>query len=93
MRSWLAPLREAGVHGLLRTVDHPYRDALDPSAPSFAPTALRWVVDAVEADPSATTVSRVARRRGFIHTGRLAATFQARYRVPPSATLRGRLQR
>ncbi|MEK6439512.1 hypothetical protein [Pseudonocardia sp. T1-2H] len=63
------------------------------SAPSFAPTALRRVVDAVEADPAATTVSRVARRWGFIQTGRLAAAYQARYRMAPSATLRRRSQR
>jgi AraC-like DNA-binding protein len=87
-----APLREAVVHGLLRAVGHPYRDALDAPAPSFAPVAPRRVVDAVEADPAATTVSRVARRWGFIHTSRFAATYQARYRVAPSTTLRGRPQ-
>ncbi|MBW0088769.1 AraC family transcriptional regulator [Pseudonocardia sp. KRD-184] len=47
-----APLREAVLHGLLRAVDHPYRDALDAPAPSFGPAALRRVVDAVEADPT-----------------------------------------
>jgi transcriptional regulator GlxA family with amidase domain len=138
-----APLREAVVHGLLRAVDHPYREALDTPVPSFAPAALRRVVDAVEADPAhdftlaalarvaavsvrrllemyrrhldttptehlrqvrlarahqelraadpaATTVSRVARRWGFVHTGSFAATYRARYGVPPSTTLRGR---
>lgn len=47
-----APLREAVLHGLLRAVDHPFRDALDAPAPSFGPAALRRVVDAVEADPA-----------------------------------------
>ena len=47
-----APLREAVLHGLLRVVDHPYREALDAPAPSFGPAALRRVVDAVEADPA-----------------------------------------
>lgn len=47
-----APLREAVVHGLLRAVDHRYRDELDAPVPSFAPRALRRVVDAVQADPA-----------------------------------------
>lgn len=47
-----APLREAVLHGLLRAVDHPYRDVLDAPTPSFGPAALRRVVDAVEADPT-----------------------------------------
>lgn len=136
-----APLREAVLHGLLRAVDHPHRDALDAPAPSFGPAALRRVVDAVEADPardltltdmartaavsvrtlqelyrrhldttptehlrrtrlarahrqlresdpSETTVSAVARRWGFVHIGRFARTYRARYGEPPSATLR-----
>ena len=47
-----APLREAVLHGLLRAIDHPYREALDAPAPSFGPAALRRVLDAVEADPT-----------------------------------------
>ncbi|GAA2571718.1 AraC family transcriptional regulator [Pseudonocardia hydrocarbonoxydans] len=136
-----APLREAVLHGLLRAVDHPYRDALDAPAPSYGPAALRRVVDAVEADPtrdltltdmaqiaavsvrtlqalyrrhldttptehlrhtrlahahqqlraadpSETTVSAVARRYGFVHLGRFARAYQARYHESPSVTLR-----
>ena len=136
-----APLREAVLHGLLRAVDHPYRDALDAPAPSFGPAALRRVVDAVEADPTRdltltdmariaavsvrtlqelyrrhldttptehlrrtrlarahqqlrtsdpteTTVSAVARQWGFVHIGRFARAYRARYGEPPSATLR-----
>ena len=136
-----APLREAVVHGLLRAVDHPYRDALDAPAPSFGPAALRRVVDAVEADPArdltltdlariasvsvrtlqelyrrhldttptehlrtvrlgrvhqqllasdpaGTTVTAVARRWGFVHIGRFAGAYRARYGEAPSATLR-----
>lgn len=136
-----APLREAVLHGLLRAVDHPYRDALDAPAPSFGPAALRRVVDAVEADPTRaltltdmariaavsvrtlqelyrrhldttptehlrrarlarahqqlqasdpteTTVSAIARHSGFVHLGRFAEAYRARYDEPPSATLR-----
>lgn len=136
-----APLREAVLHGLLRAVDHPYRDALDAPAPSFGPAALRRIVHAVEADPTCaftltdmariaavsvrtlqelyrrhldttptehlrrtrlarahqqlrasdrteTTVSAVAGRSGFVHLGRFAEAYRARYDEPPSATLR-----
>lgn len=136
-----APLREAVLHGLLRAVDHPYRDALETPAPSFGPAALRRVLDAVEADPTReftltdmaniaavsvrtlqelyrrhldttptqhlrhtrlarahhrlraadpteTTVTAVARRCGFLHLGRFAAAYRARYDEPPSTTLR-----
>jgi AraC-like DNA-binding protein len=46
-----APLREAVVHGLLRVAEHRYREALDAPIRSFAPAAVRRVVDAVQADP------------------------------------------
>ena len=136
-----APLREAVLHGLLRAVDHPYREALDAPAPAFGPSTLRRVVDAVEADPTRdltltemariaavsvrtlqelyrrhldttptehlrhtrlartyqqlqasdpteTTVGAVARRSGFIHFGRFASAYRARFGELPSATLR-----
>jgi len=136
-----APMHEAVVHGLLLAVNHPYRDALDAPTPSFAPSALRHVVDAVQADPArdltpsgmarlagvsvrtmqemfrrhldttpteyvrhvrleraheelraadpaSTTISRVASRWGFAHTGRFAAAYRTRYGRPPSVTLR-----
>ena len=136
-----APLREAVLHGLLRAVDHPYREALDAPAPAFGPATLRRIVDAVEADPTRdltltemariaavsvrtlqelyrrhldttptehlrhtrlartyqqlqasdpteTTVGAVARRSGFIHFGRFASAYRARFGELPSATLR-----
>ena len=39
-------------------------------------------------DPTETTVSAVARRLGFVHFGRFAGAYRARYDEPPSATLR-----
>jgi AraC-like DNA-binding protein len=39
-------------------------------------------------DPTETTVTAVARRWGFVHTGRFARTYRARYEESPSATLR-----
>jgi transcriptional regulator GlxA family with amidase domain len=43
-----------------------------------------------DADPGdGTTVTEVALRFGFAHTGRLAAAYQHRYGQTPSATLRG----
>jgi AraC-like DNA-binding protein len=136
-----APLREAVLHGLLRAVDHPYREALDAPAPSFGPATLRRIVDTVEADPTRdltltemariaavsvrtlqelyrrhlqttptehlrhtrlarahqqlrasdpteTTVGAVARRCGFIHFGRFARAYRARFGELPSTTLR-----
>jgi AraC-like DNA-binding protein len=40
-------------------------------------------------DPRETTVARVAHRWGFIHLGRFAAAYRARYGTTPSRTLRG----
>ncbi|MDT7706194.1 MAG: hypothetical protein QOG20_1801 [Pseudonocardiales bacterium] len=141
-----SPLREAVLHGLLRSVDHPYRDALDAPAPSYGPRALRLVVEAVHAnpaedftlagmariahvsvrtlqemfrrhldttpfqhlrqvrlaraheelgtsDPATTTIGGVARRWGFTHTGRFAATYRAHYGVSPSTTMRRGMRR
>ncbi|MFE3453131.1 AraC family transcriptional regulator [Nonomuraea sp. NPDC059194] len=40
-------------------------------------------------DPARCTVTGVAARWGFLHQGRFAAAYRARYGLPPSATLRG----
>jgi hypothetical protein len=50
------------------------------------------MIDAVEADRGDHRQPGRAAMGGR-HTGRLAATYQARYRVAPSATLWGRSQR
>ncbi|GAA3440886.1 AraC family transcriptional regulator [Planomonospora venezuelensis] len=41
-------------------------------------------------DPARCTVTGVAARWGFLHQGRFAALYRARYGQPPSLTLRGR---
>ena len=40
------------------------------------------------ADPAETSVADVALRCGFLHLGRFASVYRARYGVPPSRTLR-----
>ncbi len=45
--------------------------------------------DLVAAHPSSTTVSEVARRWGFGHTGRFAVLYRQTYGVSPHMTLRG----
>ncbi|WP_067177698.1 AraC family transcriptional regulator [Microtetraspora niveoalba] len=44
----------------------------------------------VAGDPARCTVTTVAARWGFLHQGRFAAAYRARYGQAPSATLRGR---
>ncbi|MEV4708761.1 AraC family transcriptional regulator [Actinoplanes sp. NPDC049316] len=46
-----ARLREAVVAGLLGAADHPYRDRLEGPRPAVAPSAIRRVVEAVQAEP------------------------------------------
>ncbi|MEV8508928.1 AraC family transcriptional regulator [Actinoplanes sp. NPDC051475] len=41
------------------------------------------------ADPGTTTVAEVAYRWGFLHLGRFAAAYRARYHATPSRTLQG----
>ena len=45
-------------------------------------------LDLVGGDPTSTTVSEVARRWGFAHLGRFAATYRMAYGQSPHATLR-----
>jgi AraC-like DNA-binding protein len=45
--------------------------------------------DLCQADPHQQTVADVAHRWGFVHLGRFAAAYRARYGVGPSETLRG----
>lgn len=45
--------------------------------------------DLLAADPATTSVAAVASRWGFVHLGRFAAAYRARYGRPPSVTLRG----
>ena len=42
-----------------------------------------------QADPAAASVADIAIRCGFLHLGRFASAYRARYGVPPSRTLRG----
>jgi AraC-like DNA-binding protein len=46
--------------------------------------------DLCTADPGLTTVTAVAQRWGFVHLGRFAAAYRARYRTTPSQTLQER---
>jgi transcriptional regulator GlxA family with amidase domain len=41
------------------------------------------------ADFDATTVAQIAHDSGFVHLGRFAGAYRARYGISPSQTLRG----
>jgi AraC-like DNA-binding protein len=45
------PLQESLLDGLLRAIDHPYREALDAPVRSWGPRAVRHGVDTIEAFP------------------------------------------
>jgi transcriptional regulator GlxA family with amidase domain len=79
---------EAGVG--VRALQQAFRRALGMSPTEY----LRQVRlraahrDLLDADPAATTVADVAARWGWLHAGRFAARYRARYGVAPAATLR-----
>jgi len=45
------PLQDVLLDGLLRTIDHPYREALDAPVRSWGPLAVRRGIDTIEAFP------------------------------------------
>jgi AraC-like DNA-binding protein len=45
------PLQDSLLDGLLRAIDHPYREALDAPVPSWGPRTVRRGVDVIEASP------------------------------------------
>jgi AraC-like DNA-binding protein len=88
------PLTTSGVaadcHVSVRTLQEGFRRHL-----GMSPTAYLHMVrlgrahDQLRgADPSLTTVASVARRWGFTHRGRFAASYQAKYNETPGQTLR-----
>ena len=83
-----APLREAVLHGLLRVVDHPYREALDAPVPSFGPAALRRVVDAVEADPARELTLTDMARIGAVSVRTLQELYRRHLDTTPTEHLR-----
>lgn len=83
-----APLREAVLHGLLRAVDHPYREALDAPVPSFGPAALRRVVDAVEADPTRDLTLTDMARIAAVSVRTLQAPYRRHLDTTPTEHLR-----
>ena len=74
----------------VRTLQELYRRHLDTTPTEHLRRArlARAHQQLQASDPTETTVSAVARRSGFVHLGRFAEAYRARYDEPPSATLR-----
>lgn len=81
----------AAVHLSPRAVQYLFRKHLDetPTEHLRRVRLQRAHQDLVAAHPSSTTVSEVARRWGFGHTGRFAVLYRQTYGVSPHMTLRG----
>jgi AraC-like DNA-binding protein len=69
-------------HGFQRHV------GMSPMAQLRETRLARVHADLMRADPHEVTVTEVAARWGFLHLGRFAGAYRARYGVPPSRTLR-----
>ena len=80
--------RGAGVG--VRALQQGFQRSLDISPTQYLrQVRLRHVHrDLLLADPSATTVGKIAARWGFLHQGRPAAEYRERYGVPPAETMR-----
>ena len=89
-REWTTGRLAAAASVSARALTHGFR-----AETGMAPMAYLQSVrldrahrDLLAADASETTVTRVAARWGFVHLGRFAAVYRARYEEPPSRTLR-----
>ncbi|MFJ1760476.1 AraC family transcriptional regulator [Amycolatopsis sp. NPDC088138] len=74
----------------VRTLQHGFRQHLGMSPMAYLrEVRLRRVhAELRAADPHVHSVADIARRWGFVHLGRFAATYNAKYGRTPSATLR-----
>ena len=76
----------------IRSLQAAFRAQLGESPSSYARRARLAAAHAALRDPGdGTTVTEVALRFGFAHTGRFAAAYRRRSGQAPSATLRGRM--
>ncbi|MFK0229891.1 helix-turn-helix transcriptional regulator [Streptomyces sp. NPDC090303] len=79
----------AGVS--VRTLQYAFRNELQ-TTPLAYRRRLRLDAahrDLKDADPSASTVTAIAARWGFLHPGRFSTQYRSVYGVPPGLTLRG----
>ena len=80
----------AAVHLTPRAVQYLFRQRLDTTPTEYLRRVRlhRAHQDLINCDRSATTVTEVAQRWGFAHTGRFAVLYRQAYGQSPHTTLR-----